>query len=157
MLGLSMYDRREIAYINRLLGPFAILGWIVYLFVHVIIPKSRVVFPWLFLLLIVACGEPFAPPNAVQFDPPAVYAELWQQVESCSGKTGDWHRITWLAVPTEQFDTPEGFAAGRWQPQHIVYLSDAGQRSYATIKHEMLHDLLQTGEHPPVFDVCGVR
>lgn len=107
-------------------------------------------------MLLAACRSPFVPAAAVPLDPPSVYADLWQQVESCAGKTADWHRITWFAIATEQFDTPEGLAMGRWQPQHIVYLSDAGQRTYKTIKHEMLHDLLQTGEHPPAFVECGL-
>lgn len=112
---------------------------------------------WLPLLLLTACRNPFVPSGAELFNPPPVYADLWQQVEACSGTTGDWHRITWFAVATEQFDTPEGWAMGRWQPAHTIYLSDAGQRTYRTIKHEMLHDLLQTGGHPAAFDDCGVR
>lgn len=104
-----------------------------------------------------ACRNPFVPLDATPLSPPAIYAELWQQVETCSGLTSDWRRIDWFAVPTEQFATPEGWAMGRWQPAHTIYLSDAGQRTYRTVKHEMLHDLLQSGDHPPVFDACGVR
>lgn len=119
------------------------------------------------LLSFIACSEPTSVDpmvcdarcraNAEVFDPPPFYGDLWAIVESCSGSSGDWYLIHWFLVgqATESSAVivnlcPEapGGCAGRWDPPHDVYLN----RWYAlydqasnfwTVRHEMLHDLLQ--------------
>lgn len=110
------------------------------------------------LLLLAACESFTAPSGAKPFDPPAHYAEMWQRMADCSGTSGDLRRISWFTVP-EPFDTPVGHGKlGLWVRPHIVYLveSTATDPTSWIVPHEMLHDLLQTGDHPPIFAACGV-
>jgi len=79
-------------------------------------------------------------------------------MEACSSHRGDWHRITWFTVAAP-FSTPAGpNKLGVWVAPHTIYLLRATALDSASwvVPHEMLHDLLQTGEHPPVFAACGV-
>jgi hypothetical protein len=114
------------------------------------------------LLLVLGCANPvapFVPPaDAVPFTPPdSLYAAWWQLDEACSGLSGDWHRITWFTVPDTAIATPKGDFWGVWLAPHSIYLVATHTADSALVRHEMLHDLLQRGDHPAVFDVCGVR
>src|ERR1051326_5093304 len=56
----------------------------------------------LFLLsAAIACEMSTAPipPDAVQFNPPSVYARWWTLTEQCSGLTGDLSAVHWYVVP----------------------------------------------------------
>ncbi len=50
----------------------------------------------------------------------------------------------------------EGHCDGWWQPPHTIYLAYRWRSDRQLVEHEMLHDLLQRGDHPPVFQACGV-
>jgi hypothetical protein len=107
---------------------------------------------------VAGCTVPFDPPNARAFDPPAEFATLWIANESCAQTSGDWTRVHWFRVPW----LPDNLE-GAWDLPHRVFLtdfvlSDAVSPEYReyVVRHEMLHDLLQTAEHPPAFTACGV-
>ena len=107
-----------------------------------------------------ACIDPFAPPEGTyRYDPPANYAAAWRSVEACSGLRGDLGRVRWHAVP-EAFPCPPGRCAGAWEPPHNAYIAEPwvydSVGGYFTVRHEMLHDLVGTLSHPPVFERCGL-
>ena len=111
---------------------------------------------WLLLLILIGCSDPFAPTGAVPFTPAVNLDSLWAVDRACSGLSGDWHRITWFEVPGYTFATPHGQMGGWWSPPHTIYLAESQAVAFMTIRHEMLHDLLQRDDHPPVFAACGV-
>jgi hypothetical protein len=118
------------------------------------------------------CGEPPTrpPEGAVRLVAPSVYQTWWADVERCAGVTGDIDRIEWYEVPCtagetgfECPDTPDGLCAGEWKAPHLISLAgpnalfpDGYVNDEFTVKHEILHDLLQTGDHPVTFQECGL-
>lgn len=121
-----------------------------------------------FLLLTAACSNPFGPTNAKRYvPPPELFADLWAQMEQCSGARGNWGRIEWYIVPTDELYLDGKRKLGVWSEPHTIYLAAEvvqhtdGRPPWqpwarVTVMHEMLHDL--TGpDHGPVFDQCGVR
>ena len=113
---------------------------------------------WLCLLLLLGCLDTFAPAGAVEFAPPAAYGTWWAEIESCAGISGDFATIEWYEVPGSSYSCPayDGECAGWWQPPHTIYLAETRVHDRLLVEHEMLHDLLQRGDHPPVFQTCGV-
>ena len=89
-------------------------------------------------------------------NPSNAYWSWWQQTEQCSGITGDMNRIQWFVVPS-YFQSPKGETGGYWEPAHTIYLAGMFTDDSIMVRHEMLHDLLQTGDHPAAFDTCGLR
>ena len=123
--------------------------------------KRRIV-AWVVAGAVLACLDPFAPPvGTSKLEPPSLYPVLWQSVEDCSGLSGAFSRVRWFVVPESPFPCGELRCAGLWKSKHDVYLgatfvNDSLDR-YFTVRHEMLHDLLQGGyHHPPVFERCGL-
>src|SRR2546430_13748587 len=45
----------------------------------------------------------------------------------------------------------------RSRSPHTIYMAQGLLYNRRLAEHEMLHDLLQRGDHPPVFQACGVR
>lgn len=96
------------------------------------------------------------------------YTVWWQEVESCSGLTGDLARIAWHEVPADSAyggfwceDAPDNECAGEWVSPHDIYLAGPSAlmpEGYVadawTVKHEMLHDLVGRPGHPQVFADC---
>jgi hypothetical protein len=88
-----------------------------------------------------ACkGYSLSVTNKEPFQPLPIYAEWWAATESCSGLTGDLSRIEWFTASTIQGDAV--VARGVWTPPHQVILVRGYEESELTVKHEMLHDLL---------------
>jgi hypothetical protein len=111
------------------------------------------------LVLLTACEIPFFPGNATAFEPPRSFRSLWAAMEACSGTRADWTRVRWFRAPV----LPDNLE-GAWDHPHHVFLtefvlSDRVSDFYReyVVQHEMLHDLLQTTNHPSVFETCGVR
>lgn len=112
------------------------------------------------VLLLGGCenSEGLVSSDRTTFDPPVWYGDLWAEVESCSGLSGDWRRITWWRSRT----LPNNYAAV-WFSPHDIYLSDellynsVDFKLRTNIKHEMLHDLIQSTEHPEVFVTCNLH
>lgn len=107
---------------------------------------------------VAACVTPFDPPHAATFSPPADFAAFWTANEICAGKSGPWTRIRWFRVPS----LPDNLE-GAWDLPHRVFLTDyvlsdevSNEYREYVVRHEMLHDLLQTAAHPPAFDACGL-
>ena len=102
--------------------------------------------------------DTFAPAGAVEFAPAAAYRAWWTEIESCAGISGDFAAVDWYEVPGSTYSCPayDGRCAGWWQPPHTIYLAATGVNDRLLVEHEMLHDLLQRGDHPPVFQTCGV-
>lgn len=142
------------------------------------------VFSW---LAVGACTNPLAPQGAEPFIPPASFSHNWATVEACSHQLGDLTRIQWFVVPataTWQYNFPctessNGACQGVWIAPHHIYvaahvLADSLAKvtyllhtdgsltvdtvpPFRVVKHEMLHDLLQSGDHPAAFTACRVR
>lgn len=113
---------------------------------------------WLLLGLLAGCLYSFAPGGAVPFTPPAVYQTWWSAIEACAGLWGNFDRLEWYEVAGTDYPCPsyEGRCDGWWQPPHAIYLAHRWRDDRQLVEHEMLHDLLQRGDHPPVFQACGV-
>ena len=109
-------------------------------------------------LLLLACLDSFAPAGAVSFKPHAIYRTWWSEIEGCAGVTGDFDRVEWYAVPGSSYSCPahEGRCDGWWRSPHTIYMAQDWLYDRQLAEHEMLHDLLQRGDHPPVFQACGV-
>jgi hypothetical protein len=103
-----------------------------------------------------AVGAPYLP-----FDAPALYREWWTQVEACANRTAAFDRVEWQRVT----DGADGtFACGRarcsgaWAPPHTIYLAESHVWSEPLVKHEMVHDLIQSPNHfDQAFYSCGVH
>jgi hypothetical protein len=111
--------------------------------------------------LVLACEVPTVRADIERVDPPPIYAQWWAEVEDCSGQRAPMARVEWYSVlATGEYgafecELPQG-CAGYWKSPHRIYVSDHDTLIRATVAHEMLHDLLQTGGHPPAFDRCGL-
>jgi hypothetical protein len=110
------------------------------------------------LVLLLACLDSFAPAGAAPFTPPAAYRAWWSVIAVCAGISGDFDRVEWYQVPDATYPCPAyaGRCAGWWRPPHDIYLAEVWLADRQLVEHEMLHDLLQRGDHPPVFEACGV-
>jgi hypothetical protein len=117
----------------------------------------------------VGCETPFRPKDGVRYDPPPVYRQWWSTLEQCSGLRGDFSRVLWYEVPSAPggwgFACPNGaqgaYCSGEWHSPHTIMIAGPsdiytpGYRYHAfTVKHEMLHDLTQSGAHGPLFTRC---
>lgn len=99
------------------------------------------------------------PDGAVEMDPPPVYATWWQETEACAGVTGQW-RVYWFEVPgARSFEDWRGkswvalslrFEDGRRE----IIIAGAFTEAEVVVKHEILHQLLYTSGHPPIFEEC---
>ncbi len=114
-------------------------------------------------VFLIACQDDFlAPRGAEPFVPYPAYQAAWVTVEKCSGKTGDFARVRWFVVPGAGFacENAAGWCVGLWHAPHDIYLTEAAARDSATaflaVRHEILHDLLQSGSHTLEFRGCGV-
>lgn len=104
------------------------------------------------LVLLVACGQnPLAPDGAKRFHPPVSYLDAWASAETCTGVTAPFARIRWFVVEPDDagyFETLEHESIlGLWAYPHEIYLSKDVIEHTGLIRHEMMHDLLQDGEH----------
>jgi hypothetical protein len=101
------------------------------------------------------------PPDARPFTPEPIYLTWWMQMETCSGLSADFTGVGWYVVPGEDpFIAPAlgRTVLGYWQRagNRIVLLEFVPSRT-ALVRHEMLHALLQRGDHPAAYfiDRCG--
>jgi len=113
---------------------------------------------WLWVLLLLSCLDSFEPAGARPYAPPDAYHAWWAEIEACARLTGDLNAIAWYEVPGSRYACP-GYSrgcAGWWRPPHTIYMAQASVKERRPVQHEMLHDLLQRSDHPPVFRTCGV-
>lgn len=105
-----------------------------------------------FLIATVACS-PFALDNVTLAEDqsvPEVYSFWWHEVSECSGLRGSLSRVEWVFVqgdqPNDRFRCEKyGVCHGLWVEPHTIYLSVLARPSEWHVKHEMLHDLTQSG------------
>lgn len=108
--------------------------------------------------VLLACGDLFAPPTESRmFTIPDIYRwAWWPMTTECSAIPGDLTRIHWRAVPAGRLLFDGHPVAGVWEPPHTIWLDERFLNTEVIVRHEMLHDLIQTGKHPPVFARCGL-
>ena len=114
------------------------------------------------LSLVLACETttaPDVPATAVPFAAPARYALWWRLTQACSGITGDFASVSWYVVPNSRTLSYQGQRVDAYwigNPDRIV-LADSLRSDGPTVRHEMLHVLLQRNGHPRAayLDACG--
>ena len=110
----------------------------------------------------VACTEPHAaipfPTDAHEIGPAAPYARWWAMTESCSGRSGSLAAVRFYTIPEATLEGDGASFVAYWfeEGNRIVFV-DGRSMNGATVRHEMLHALLGTGEHPRAdfVDRCG--
>ena len=102
---------------------------------------------------------PDLPDGAQAIDAPADYGVWWSATEQCAGRTAAMSRVQWFTMPGRtSFMYGDGQYDGYWwNDVHWILLAGDKVQNGMIVRHEMLHDLLQTGEHPAAFETCGVR
>jgi len=98
--------------------------------------------------------EPALPVGAVPFDPPADYGVWWNEVEACSGLKGDFRSVQWYEMPGSTAFEYGGVRniQGRWSPQgNTITLAERLMSDSMLVRHEELHALLHSGEHPALY------
>lgn len=106
-------------------------------------------------LLVSTCQPPSSPSAGTRFVPPLDWVADWDAMQRCTNIRGDFVRVAWYRV------VDGGIGAqvmGRWDfPHHITLTEFVLSRNVAaTRRHEMVHDLTQSGAHGPAFARCGV-
>ncbi|MBC8089779.1 MAG: hypothetical protein H7Z40_21155 [Phycisphaerae bacterium] len=105
-----------------------------------------------FCCLLAACvvGPHLGAPNLEGFNPPSQYQFWWSTVEECAGRSGNFRAVQFfrsrddsLVVAGKKFDGYWWSAGNRIALLKPDYCP--------TVRHEMLHAILQRGDHPSEF------
>lgn len=111
-------------------------------------PRHRVRACLLLSLAIYACSESnFEPVDVHPLVPPPVYRTWWTEVEACLGVTAPFERVSWYEAARLVNRDTGGEHVGAWQPPHTIYIDSDYLLFVEGVKHEMVHDLLQTRDH----------
>jgi hypothetical protein len=112
-------------------------------------------------LILGSCRElplaPVTPPDfpsaAEALTPPDSYIDWWRATEDCAGRHGDLSRVTWFVIPDHaSFLYGNGQYDGYWwNGVHWILLAGEKVNDPMIVRHEMLHELLGRGDHPPEF------
>ena len=113
----------------------------------------RLAFTAFLTLSAIGCHDPFSPQRVVAgalvLVPPAEYQQWWLDTEQCSGHIGEIGRVKWYVVPNvTYFDYRGERYDGYWWESHDILLAGTHVMDEGTVRHEMLHDLLNTADHP---------
>lgn len=94
-------------------------------------------------LLLAGCSfAPTAPAGAIPLEPvPAIYADWWKSIETCSGRAGDFSRVTWMIYPDRDEVRPSRLTFVDWR-RHAIYLARGVTMSAPVIRFAMLRYLL---------------
>jgi hypothetical protein len=123
--------------------------------------------PGIFLLatLLVGCHNPSAPweeidlSKAAKVEPSALYIAWWNELEACSGLSGDVHKVAFYVIPNDStLQVGSGSYWGYWiKDGNRIVLAGAWSGSEKLVKHEEMHALLQSPLHPPAYfnGPCG--
>lgn len=98
--------------------------------------------------------DPFFPAGAVRLAPvPAVYAQWWRDVEACAGRRGSLDRVRFYVLPgVAGWDRQDLFIYGAWTPRgNRITVGELVSLHAGVLRHEMLHAVLQRGDHPPEY------
>jgi hypothetical protein len=115
-----------------------------------------------FAALLVACRDlplapapsvPELPAGAEALTPLATYSDWWRSVEDCAGRRGDMGRVSWFVVPDRTaFSYRDARYNGYWwDGVHWILLAGEQVSNGSIVRHEMLHELLGRGDHPPEY------
>ncbi|MCC6928515.1 MAG: hypothetical protein IT359_05925 [Gemmatimonadaceae bacterium] len=100
-------------------------------------------------VVVCAAGCRYEPEGAAPLEVPSVYRQWWAEVEECAQRKATMDRVRFWVLKGDKFPCPNGPCIGRWNSPHDVYIAETWVNDAALVKHEMLHDLLGTGDHPP--------
>ncbi len=114
------------------------------------------------LVFVAACESPWAVElESPMPDVPAVYADWYQEVAACMGATqgatlARFERIQWYSA-VDIYNMHDGVRAlGLWTEPHRITLRSDRTLDQRVVKHELVHDLLRNGDHPPPhFERCA--
>ena len=114
------------------------------------------------LPLAAACKEPTGtipfPDDAVEVAPSAPYARWWKMTQSCAQHAGPMGMVHFYVVPRISIDDGDTRYAGYWyRDGNRIVLAEPYAMDGAVVRHEMLHALLQRGDHrrADFVDRCG--
>ncbi|MGD2217116.1 MAG: hypothetical protein PVJ64_10175 [Gemmatimonadales bacterium] len=111
-------------------------------------PRHRVLACFLLPLAIYACDASTLEPQDVSpLVPPQVYRSWWAEVSMCTGVTGTFERVTWYEAGHLINRETGSDHVGAWQPPHTIYVHSEYLLYVEGVKHEMVHELLQTRHH----------
>ena len=123
--------------------------------------------PRVFLLaaLLVGCHHPLEPweevdlSKAVKIEPSAQYVTWWNELEACSGLSGDVHAVAFYVIPGDStIHVGSESYWGYWiKDGNEIVLAGTWADSEKLVKHEEMHALLQSALHPPAYfnGPCG--
>jgi hypothetical protein len=100
--------------------------------------------PWILPLgiALAACVPFYPPPGAIEIAPPSRFERLYAEMEACTGRDGDFDRVTWWMVPGYAFRRDAWLYEALWSPgHHIVLTAWNAFQNDALIRHEIAHDL----------------
>lgn len=112
---------------------------------------------------LVACTGPWEVENEVPVVPPAEYAVWFSEVEACMGAAGGavdgrFEDIRWHAALDIYHGENGTKAWGLWTEPHKITIRRDKLGSHQVVKHEIIHDLLQSGLHDErFFGLCDDR
>ena len=108
------------------------------------------------VLAVAGCSNALAPQDRVRLDPPAEYRSWWDTTRECVGQpAADFGRIRWWMA----YDgLKELKMKGLWVRRHDIYVRSDALATEIVVRHEMVHDLLQLGDHESgFFESCVGR
>jgi hypothetical protein len=120
---------------------------------------------FLLALLFVGCHDSLAPwqeidlSKAVKIEPSTQYIGWWNELEACSGLSGDVHSVAFYVEPnasTIQVGSENYW--GYWiKSGNRIVLAGTWATNEKLVKHEEMHALLQSPLHPPAYfnGPCG--
>ena len=123
-------------------------------------PHLQVIGAAAIALVTVSCDlfstAPDLPDSATPFAAAPVYAFWWSLVERCSGRTANLSGVNWFVAP-EVYIRGRHYDGYWWQDGNRILLAESSVLRGPTVRHEMLHALLQDGDHPPEYfgSRCG--
>lgn len=103
-------------------------------------------------------ADPLAPDNATRIDLGPRFAAAWQAVEQCSGLTGQRDAVKLFSVPGDFVMLGGRRVLAYWSPaSNAIYVASFYVTSDPLLRHEALHALIYSGEHPAAYFVakCG--
>ncbi len=116
-------------------------------------------------VLFVGCHSPLEPweeidlSNAVKVEPSVQYVGWWNELEACSGLSGDIHAVAFYVVPGASTIQVGGESYwGYWiKNGDRIVLAQSWADSEKLVKHEEMHALLHSALHPPAYfnGPCG--
>ncbi len=108
-------------------------------------------------VLLGSCSEvAFEPVNPRPLDPPGIYRSWWAEVEACADVRAAFERVSWYEADRLINREAGTEHVGAWWPPHTIYVDSGYLLFEGGVKHEMLHDLLQTRDHSsPLFTRCA--